>query len=148
MQAVFSMLLVQNATRPYHCRSRRNPKGEGLELEIMHPILLSFCFLSLCAWLKSPLGEPYSCCQATRLPGSKALMNSHSVMEVALPTHRTKGRTGGQTCVCVCVCVCACVGLQPERGHKCTHEVEPCSCLASSHSCIVFSDCLFIFKKS
>lgn len=81
---------------------RRKLEGGKLEVKLVCPALsFSFCFLSLCAWLKSPLGEPHSCCQATRLPGSRVLMNSHSVMEVALPTHWTQGQTGGQTHACV-----------------------------------------------
>lgn len=45
------------------------------------PFSIPFCFLSLGAWLKSPLDEPDLCCQATRLPGSGTLMNSDSVSE-------------------------------------------------------------------
>lgn len=108
---------------------RRKPKGGKLEVELMRPALsFPFCFLSLCAWLKSPLGEPHSCCQATRLPGSRALMNSHSAMEVALPTHRTQGRTGGQTRMHVCKHACMCANtrqsvarvLPGQTGHTCT----------------------------
>lgn len=54
-------------------------------------------FFSICVCLKSPLGEPHLCCQATRLSGSRALMNRLSVIAVALPTHLTQTQTGGRT---------------------------------------------------
>lgn len=117
-------------------------------MELMRPALcFSFCFLSLRAWLKSPLGEPHSCCQATRLPGSRALMNSHRVMEVALPTRRTRGRTGGQhTCVCANIMPECGMCVQPEQtGHKCTQRSHVWVFLtaALAHISTVFSANLF-----
>lgn len=85
------------------------------------PFLFSLCFLSLCAWLKSPLGEPCSCCQATRLPGSRALMNSHTGLEVA-PANTLNTGTDRRTNTRMCANTCQSVACtQPEQtGHKCT----------------------------
>lgn len=117
-----------------HCVSLQshageNRKGGKLEVGLVRPALsFSFLFLSLCAWVKSTLGEPDSCCQATRLPGSRALMNSHRVMEVALPTRRrTRGRTGTQDKhmhVCKHMPACGILG-QPEPARKHPTEAVP-----------------------
>lgn len=111
------------------CRAARrtNRKVKELEVEPECPALsFSFCFLSLRAWFKSPLGEPHSRCQATRLPGSRALMNSHSVMEVALLTRCTQGQTGGQTHACVQT-LCGMCAARADRT-----QIQPLE------SCLVF----------
>lgn len=51
------------------------------------PFSFPFSSLSLGAWLKSPLDELDLCCQATRLPGSRTLINSDSVSETGASTH-------------------------------------------------------------
>lgn len=76
------------------------------------PFLLPFCFPSPRTRLKSPLGEPCSCCQATRLPGSGDLINGDSVMQVAIATCRTAGWTGNKH---MHVCKCMWVRARPDR---------------------------------
>lgn len=83
------------------------------------PFLLPFCFPSPRTRLKSPLGEPRSCCQATRLPGSEDVINGDSVMQVAVPTCRTAGRTGDKH-----MRVCKCTWARAQRGQT-GHRVHP-----------------------
>lgn len=84
------------------------------------PFLLTFCFPSPRTRLKSPLGEPRSRCQATRLPGSEDLINGDSVMQVAEPTRRTAGRTSDKH-----MRVCKCTWARAQRGRT-GHRVHPC----------------------
>lgn len=81
------------------------------------PFLLPFCFPSPRTRLKSPLAEPRSCCQATRLPASRDLINSDSVMQVAIANVADCRMDGQQTHACVQMHVLACA---PRQDTECT----------------------------
>lgn len=86
------MLLLWVATK---WNSKKKKKRRSLC--ILFLLFPSVFFSPFASGLKSPLGEPQLCCQATRLSESRALMNRLSVMAVALPTHLTQTQTGGRT---------------------------------------------------
>lgn len=87
------------------CRAARRTsrKVKELEVEPECPALsFSFCFLSLRAWFKSPLGEPHSRCQATRLPGSRQGFDEQSQCNGGSPANTLYTGTDRWTNTCMC----------------------------------------------